>query len=141
MGRILAIDYGQKRVGIAVSDPLQIIATGLKTVMAKDIFLFLDQYLLQEKVDIIIVGDAKQMNNVQSESMKYINPFFKKLKQKYQQATCVLYDERFTSKMALQAMIMAGTKKSDRQNKATIDMVSATILLQDFMNFLKNNPL
>ncbi len=141
MGRILAIDYGQKRVGIAVTDPMRIIATALDTIPAKDVFLFLDQYLLKENVDIIIVGQAKQMNNTPSTSMKYIDPFFIKLKQKYPTITCLMYDERFTSKMALQTMIMAGTKKSDRQNKSTLDKISATILLQDFMNYIKNNAL
>lgn len=137
----MAIDYGQKRVGIAVSDPLQMIATGLTTVHSKDIFTFIDQYIAKEKVDMIVVGQAKQMNNSPSESMRFIKPFFKKLQEKYPQIKCSLYDERFTSKMALQSMIDAGSKKSDRQKKETLDMVSATILLQDFMNFIKNKAL
>lgn len=141
MGRLMAIDYGQKRVGIAVSDPLQIIATGLTTVHSKDIFTFIDQYIAKEKVDIIVVGQAKQMNNSPSESMRFIKPFFKKLQEKYSQIKCSLYDERFTSKIALQTMIDAGSKKSERQKKETIDMLSATILLQDYMNFIKNNTL
>jgi len=141
MGRIMSIDYGQKRVGIAVTDPMRIIATGLTTVHAKDIFTFLDQYLNKEKVDVIVVGHAKQLNNSASESMRYIKPFFKKLQERYPYIQCTFYDERFTSKIALQTMIDGGTKKSDRQNKETLDMISATILLQDYMNFIKNHPL
>ncbi|HNV95706.1 MAG TPA: Holliday junction resolvase RuvX [Bacteroidales bacterium] len=141
MSRIMAIDYGQKRVGIAVSDPLQIIATGLTTIHSKDIFTFLDEYIAKENVETIVVGQAKQLNNKASESMRFIQPFFKKLQARYPSIKCTFYDERFTSKMALQSMIDCGTKKSDRQNKETIDMVSATILLQDFMNFIKNKPI
>jgi len=141
MGRIMAIDYGQKRVGIAVSDPMQIIATGLTTVHSKDIFTFLDQYLTKEKVETIVVGQAKHLNNTASESMRFIQPFFKKLQERYPQIKCTFYDERFTSKMALQTMIDGGTKKSDRQNKGTLDMISATILLQDYMNFIKHQKL
>ena len=141
MSRIMAIDYGQKRVGIAVSDPLQIIATGLTTVHSKDIFTFLDHYFTKENVEIIVVGQAKHLNNTASNSMRFIQPFFNKLQARYPQIKCIFYDERFTSKMALQAMIDGGTKKSDRKNKEIIDMVSATILLLIFMNFKKNNPI
>lgn len=141
MSRIMAIDYGQKRVGIAVSDPLQIIATGLTTIHSKDVFAFLDDYFTKEQVEIIVVGQAKHLNNTASESMRFIQPFFKKLQERYPKIKCTFYDERFTSKMALQTMINGGTKKSDRQNKGTLDMISATILLQDFMNYKKNTTI
>ncbi len=137
MGRIMSIDYGRKRVGIAVSDPLQLIATALTTVHAKDIFTFLDDYLSKEQVDIIVVGYPRQANNQDSEAMQYVKPFFKKLCERYPTINCQLYDERFTSKLALQSMITSGIKKKDRREKENIDKVSATILLQDFMNFLK----
>lgn len=138
MGRILSIDYGQKRVGIAVTDPLRIIATGLSTVHSKDIFPFLDDYLKKEQVDIIVVGLPKHYNNTESDAMRYIRPFFKKLKERYPTIECVLFDERFTSKIAFQSMIDGGVKQKDRRNKELIDKVSATILLQDYLNFLKN---
>ncbi len=138
MKRILAIDFGQKRVGIAISDPLQIIATGLVTIHSKDIFKFLDDYLSKENIETIIVGHPKHYNNTNSTAMKYIKPFFYKLKLRYPDILCILYDERFTSKIALQSMIIAGSKKKDRQKKETIDMISATILLQDYMNFKKS---
>lgn len=133
MGRILAIDYGQKRVGIAVTDELQIIANGLCTVPTKDIFTFLINYLLKEKVDLFIVGEAKQMNNTASSSSKYIEPFVKKLAEMYRDIPIVRIDERFTSKMAFQTMIDAGLHKKARQNKALIDTISATIILQSYM--------
>lgn len=138
MGRILSIDYGQKRVGIAVTDPLRIIATGLSTIHSRDIFPFLDNYLTKEQVDVIVVGYPKHYNNTDSDAMRYIRPFFKKLKERYPTTECVLFDERFTSKMAFQSMIDAGLKQKDRRNKELIDKVSATILLQDYLNYLKN---
>ncbi len=138
MGRILSIDYGQKRVGIAVTDPLQIIATGLSTIHSKDIFSFLDDYLTKEQVDVIVIGYPKHYNNTDSDAMRYIRPFFKKLKERYPMIECVLFDERFTSKMAFQTMIDAGVKQKDRRNKELIDKISATILLQNYLNYLKN---
>jgi putative Holliday junction resolvase len=138
MKRILAIDYGQKRVGIAISDPMQIIATGLTTIHSKDIFTFLDNYLTKENIDTIIVGHPKRFDNTNSSAIKYVKPFFNKLKLRYPNISCILYDERFTSKIAFQTMIIAGSKKKDRQKKETIDMISATILLQDYMNYIKN---
>lgn len=138
MKRILAIDYGQKRVGIAVSDPLQIIATGLTTTHSKDIFTFLDDFISKESVETIVVGYPKRYNNSDSDAMRFVRPFFKKLQLRYPNIACILFDERFTSKIALQAMIIGGSKKKDRQQKETIDMISATILLQDYMNLIKN---
>ena len=134
MGRIMAIDYGQKRVGIAVTDELQIIANSLTTVHSKEIFNFLDNYIKEENVECIVVGEPKQMDYTASESAKFVNPFVKKLKQKYPQLKIEMFYERFTSKMASQTILDAGLKKKDRQNKALIDSVSATILLQSYMN-------
>lgn len=133
MGRILAIDYGKKRVGIAVTDEFQIIANGLTTVHSKDILSFLKDYISKEKVDCFVVGEPKQMNNLPSESVKFINPFIKQLKKSFPEIPIERVDERFTSKMASQTIIDAGLKKKDRQNKALVDTISATIILQSFM--------
>lgn len=139
MGRILAIDYGQKRVGIAVTDKLKIIATNLTTVASKDIFDFLKNYLIKEKVDIIIIGLAKKINNTESSSMKFIKPFTEKLKKTYPDLPIEMYDERFTSKLAFQTMIDSGANKKTRRNKELIDSISATILLQNYLEYLKFN--
>jgi len=133
MGRILSIDYGNKRVGLAVTDPLKIIATRLTTVSANDIWVFLSDYFAREEVEMVLVGYPKQLNNEPSEAIRYINPFLKKFQQTYKDMPIKLMDERFTSKMAFQTMIDAGVKKKDRQNKATIDGVSATIILQSYL--------
>ncbi len=133
MGRILAIDYGQKRVGIAVTDELQLIANGLTTVHSKDILTFLKDYISKEKVDCFVVGEPKQMSNLPSESVKFIAPFIKQLKKTFPDIPVERVDERFTSKMASQTIITAGLKKKDRQNKALVDTISATIILQSFM--------
>ena len=133
MGRILAIDYGQKRVGLAVTDPLQIIANSLDTVHVKDIWDYLTQYLLKEKVDKIIVGYPMQMNNQPSQAVRFINPFVKKLEKTFPDISIELVDERFTSKMAHQTIMDAGLKKKDRQNKELIDKISATIILQSYL--------
>ena len=138
MGRILAIDYGQKRVGIAVTDPLQIIANGLTTVHSKDIFTFLEKYLLEEEVDTIVVGYPVTLKNEGAQSLKYINPFLKKLQIKFPKMTVEIFDERFTSKLAKIAMIEGGMKKKDRQNKALVDKISATIIWQSFMEASNN---
>lgn len=139
MGRILAIDYGQKRVGLAVSDPLKIIANGMGTVTTKDIFGYLDDYLAKEDVETIVVGYPKQMNNSLSQSIEFIGPFIRKLKQKYDRIVIELMDERFTSKMAVQAMVLGGMKKKDRQNKAIVDKISAVILLQSYLDAKKKH--
>lgn len=133
MGRILALDYGQKRVGVAVTDELQLIANALTTVHAKDIWDFLKEYLAKEKVDCIVVGEPKQMNNLPSESAKFIEPFVKQLKKLYPDMDVKRIDERFTSKMASATMLAAGLKKKDRQNKETIDTISACIILQSYL--------
>ena len=133
MGRILSIDYGKKRVGLAVSDPLQIIATRLETVSSDRIWNFLDDYFSREVVELVIVGYPRQMNDEPSEAIRYINPFLKKFQIRYEDKALKLVDERFTSKMAFQTMIDAGVKKKGRQNKEVIDGVSATILLQSHL--------
>jgi putative Holliday junction resolvase len=132
MGRIMAIDYGKKRVGVAVTDTLQLIATRLDTVDADLIWKFLDEYFAKEVVDLVLVGYPVQLNNQPSEALRYINPFVQKFRQKYEKEIR-LVDERFSSKMAFQSMIDAGLKKNQRQNKGTVDGVSATILLQSYL--------
>jgi putative Holliday junction resolvase len=133
MGRILAIDYGRKRVGLAVTDPMKIIANKLTTVRAHDIFDFLADYFAKEQVDCVVVGYPKTLSDEPSESIRYINPFLKNFQKKFPDVKLELVDERFTSKMAFQTMIDAGLKKKDRQNKELIDAVSATIILQSYM--------
>ncbi|WP_298370598.1 Holliday junction resolvase RuvX [uncultured Lutibacter sp.] len=133
MGRILAFDYGTKRTGIAITDELQIIASGLTTVDTKKIFSFLTTYLQQENVELFIVGEPKQMNNKHSESEQFIKIFIEKLKSTFPKIEVKRIDERFTSKMAFQSMIEGGLKKKKRQNKALIDEISATIILQTYL--------
>lgn len=133
MGRIVAIDYGKKRVGIAVSDPCNIIATGLATVLSGEIFRFLQDYMIRERVDLFVVGYPKQMNNRESESMKYIDPFLTALKRKFPGIPVEMYDERFTSVIAHKALIEGGVRKKKRRDKALIDMMSATIILTSYM--------
>jgi len=132
MGRIMAIDYGKKRVGVAVTDPLQLIANRLDTVDTDLIWKFLDHYFSQEVVDLVLVGYPVTLNNQPSEALRYINPFVQKFQVKYQ-VEIRLVDERYSSKMAFQSMIDAGLGKMKRQDKGTIDGVSATILLQSFL--------
>lgn len=132
MARILSIDYGKKRVGLAVTDPMQMIATRLTTVTAHEIWKFLDDYFGKEEVELVLVGYPVQLNNQPSEAIRYVNPFLKAFQKKYS-VPIKLMDERFTSKMALRAMIDAGVKKMDRRDKALIDGVSATIILQSYL--------
>lgn len=130
----MAIDYGKKRVGLAVSDSQRIIATALTTVETDKLFDFLDNYLKKEPVDEFIVGLAKQMNNTLSESSVYIEPFVLELEKRYPDKKIIRVDERFTSKMASQTILLSGAKKKQRQDKALVDTVSAVILLQSYMN-------
>jgi putative holliday junction resolvase len=132
MGRVLSIDYGNKRVGLAVTDPLQMIATRLTTVSAEEIWNFLDSYFVKEDVELVLVGYPVQMNNEPSESIRYVNPFLKKFQERYT-IPLKLMDERFTSKMAFQTMIDAGLKKKERRDKALVDGISATIILQSYL--------
>ena len=129
----MAIDYGSKRVGIAVTDALQIIATGLTTVHSKDLIDFLQKYFLKEEVECIVVGEPKRLNNEPSDSARFIEPFVVHLKRTFPNIKVERMDERFTSKMAFQTMIDSGLKKKDRQNKELVDEISATIILQSYM--------
>jgi len=134
MARILALDYGLKRTGIAVTDDLQIIASGLTTIKTSDIFIFLERYLENENVELFVIGEPKQMDYSASESEKYIIPLIEKLKKKFSKIPIKRIDERFTSKIAFQTMIDAGLNKKKRQNKALIDQISATIILQTYLD-------
>lgn len=133
MGRIMAIDYGQKRVGIAVTDPGRLIANGLTTVHVKDVFSFLKQYIPKENVDCIVVGEPRDMKNNASDASRYIEPFVKKLRKEFPDLLIDRTDERFTSQMAFQTMIDAGLGKKSRQNKELVDTISATLILQSYM--------
>ena len=136
MGRLLAIDYGTKRTGLAVSDPMKIIATGLTTVLTRDLFQYLKDYFNKEKVDEVIIGIPKKMNNESSENMKNVKIFISKFINLFPDTPITGYDERFTSSIAHQAMIDGGLKKKDRQDKALVDEISAKIILQDYMESL-----
>lgn len=139
MSRILAIDYGKKRTGLAVTDPMQIIASGLTTVATTELMDFILNYVAQEKVERILVGHPKQMNNEDSENMKRIIPFVNLLKKKLPTVPVDLVDERFTSVLAHQAMLDGGLKKKARQNKALVDEISATIILQSYLEAKRMN--
>lgn len=134
MARIMAIDYGSKRVGIAVTDPFQIIATGLTTVHSRELIEFLQNYIAKEPVECIVVGEPKRLNNEPSDSARFIEPFVVHLKRTFPAIKIERMDERFTSKMAFQTMIDSGLKKKARQNKELVDEISATIILQSYMN-------
>lgn len=133
MARILAIDYGTKRTGIAVTDEFQIIASGLTTVATKELLPFLKDYISKEKVELFLVGEPKQMNNDVSESEVSIQAFLKKLSNTIPDMPVKRVDERFTSKMAFQTMIDSGLTKGQRKNKALVDEISATIILQSYL--------
>jgi putative Holliday junction resolvase len=133
MSRILAFDFGLKRTGIAVTDELQLIASGLTTIETSNIFAFISNYLKTEKVSLFVVGEAKQLNNQPSESEELIKSFIQKLTQTYPSIPIIRIDERFTSKMAFQTMIDSGLSKKQRKNKKLIDEISATIILQSYL--------
>ena len=134
MARVFAIDYGKVRTGIAVTDELQIIASGLTTVKTATLFEFIKEYLSKEKVALFVVGEPKQMGNTPSESEVLIIPFIKKLNELYPEIPIKRVDERFTSKMAFQTMIDSGFSKKKRRNKALLDEISATIILQTYLS-------
>lgn len=138
MGRILAIDYGRKRCGIAVTDPLQIIATSLTTVETSMLWDFLKDYFQKEDVECVVVGEPRQMDNTPSESERYIQPFLGRFRKAYPDMRLERVDERFTSKIAMQSMIDMGLKKKKRQDKALVDSVSATLILQTYMQTKKS---
>ena len=133
MGRILALDFGTKRTGIAVTDELQIIASGLTTIATEDVILFLKQYVTKENVVLFVVGKPKQMNNTDSQSEAFIILFLEKLSKALPNIPIQRVDERFTSKMAVQTMIDSGMKRKQRRNKGLIDEISATIILQSYL--------
>lgn len=133
MARIIAIDYGLKRTGLAVTDPLQIIATALETVPTAELLEYLKKYTVKEAVELFVVGYPRNMDNSLSEAASYIDVFLKQLQQSFPTIPINLEDERFTSKIAFQTMIDAGIKKMNRRNKSTVDKVSAVIILQSFM--------
>jgi putative Holliday junction resolvase len=139
MSRILAVDYGQKRTGLAVTDPLQIIANGLDTVNSNDIVDYLKKYFIREDVELVVIGYPKQMNNSPSDAVRYVNEFIRKFEKNFPDIKYVLMDERFTSKMALQTMIDGGVKKQQRRDKALVDKISATIILQSYMESKANS--
>ena len=136
--RILSVDYGRKRTGIAVTDPLQIIANGLATVSTSTLFNFLSDYVAREEVEKIIIGEPKQPNGEPSENMARVKAFYDKWTKAMPQVPIEFFDERFTSVLAHQAMIDGGLKKKARQNKALVDEISATILLQDYLRSKKH---
>lgn len=133
MARILAIDYGQKRTGLAVTDSMQLIAGALDTVDTKDLERYILDYVSREDVSTIVVGKPTQLNGENSENMKRVEPFFFRLKKLFPDKEVTYYDERFTSVLAYQAMLQSGIGKKARQNKALVDKISATIILEDFM--------
>ncbi|GHT32617.1 putative pre-16S rRNA nuclease [Bacteroidia bacterium] len=137
MGRILAIDYGRKRSGIAVTDTLQLIAGGLTTVPSGELVKYLLNYLQKEPVDLFVVGFPKQMNNEVSENMQYVEAFVTHLKRTIPEIPIQYYDERFTSVLAHQAMIDGGLRKKKRQDKALVDEISAVIILQSYLESKK----
>jgi putative holliday junction resolvase len=137
----MALDVGRKRTGIAATDPLQIIANGLTTVSTGQLFEFLKAYIAKENVELIVIGMPKQLNNLPSEAVKYVEPVINRFKKLYPSIPIALHDERFTSRMALSTMVDAGLKRKDRQNKSLIDTISATIILQSFLETKENTRL
>ena len=133
MARILCIDYGGKRTGLAVTDPMKIIARGLTAVDTKDLLPYLKKYFLQETVELILIGDPKNLDDSDTHATPLVNAFIKKLQKDFPQIRVEKVDERYTSKMAKQAMLQMGMKKKDRQNKKNVDEIAATIMLQEYL--------
>lgn len=134
MGRILAIDYGRKRTGLAVTDTLRITANPLLTIETKDLTNWLKDYFIKEQVDEVIIGHPTRMNGQESESMNYIRPFMTQFKKLFPDKPITMYDERFTSVLAHKAMLTGGMKKKDRQNKALVDKIAACIILEGYLD-------
>lgn len=137
MGRILAIDYGKKRTGLAVTDTLRITANPLLTIETRQLMAWLDEYLMRESVDTVVIGHPTQMNGEDSESMNYIRPFMGAFRRQHPDVPLVMYDERFTSVLAHQAMIAGGMKKKQRQDKAVVDKIAACIILEGYLDSLE----
>ena len=135
MARILCIDYGGKRTGIAVTDPFQIIATGLTTVDSHEMIAFLKKYFLQEEVELIVIGEPKNLDDSDTHATPLVKEAIKKLQKEFPLIPIKTVDERFTSKIAKQAMIDMGMKKKDRQNKRTVDEIAATMMLQEYLQY------
>lgn len=135
MGRILAIDYGRARTGLAVSDPLQMIAGGLATVPTKELERFIAEYMSREEVSTIVLGKPMQMNGENSETWRFIEPLARRLQAAHPTVEVTFYDERFTSVLAHRAMIDGGMKRMARRDKAVVDKIAATIILEDFLQF------
>ena len=134
MGRILGIDYGKKRIGLAVTDPLGMFASPLETVNIQEFDSFITEYLKSEAVDAFVIGYPVQMNNMPSDSVKYIDPFIRKIKKQFPGKEIHLIDERFTSRIALRTMIDGGVRKEKRKDKSMVDKISASIILQSFLD-------
>jgi putative Holliday junction resolvase len=134
MSRILCIDYGAKRTGLAVTDPLKIIARGLTALDTKDLFPFLKKYFIEEEVELILVGEPKNLNDTDTHATSLVNQFIKKLQKEFPSIAVEKVDERYTSKMAVQAMLQMGMKKKDRRDKKNTDEIAATIMLQEYLN-------
>ena len=134
MARLLSIDYGKKRTGLAVTDPLQIIAGGLATVFTSELFAFLQDYVRREAVERIVIGEPRQTDGSPSENLERVKQFVNRWKRAVPDIPIEFYDERFTSVLAHRAMLDVGLRKKARQNKALVDEISATILLQDYMH-------
>lgn len=134
MGRILCIDYGAKRTGLAVTDPMKIIASGLTAVDTKELFNFLKKYLRQEEVELILVGEPKNWDESDTHATELVRSFIKRLQKEFPTLNIETVDERYTSKMAVQSMIAMGMKKKDRQNKKNVDEIAATIMLQEYLS-------
>lgn len=140
MGRIMGIDYGRKRTGVAVTDPLKIVAGNLATVPTHTLMQFIMDYMAKEQVERIVIGQPTQLNGEPSESMKYITPFVARLRKELPDMPVVMYDERFTSTIAHRAMLDGGMKKSDRRDKSRVDAIAATIILNDYLQSKFNQP-
>ena len=136
----MGIDYGRKRTGLAVTDPLKIVAGNLATVPTHTLMQFIKDYMAKEDIERIVVGQPSQLNGEPSESMRYITPFVNRLKTELPEVPVVMYDERFTSAIAHQAMIDGGMKKSDRRDKSRVDAIAATIILNDYLQSIYNQP-
>ena len=137
----MAIDYGRVRTGLAVTDPVRIIATALTTVATPTLLPYLKDYCAREEVDLFVVGEARHMDGTPSESMQYIEPFVEELKRTFPDKEVARVDERFTSKIAFQTMIDSGRRKKQRRDKGMIDQIAATIILQSYMSTINNRPI
>lgn len=133
MARIICLDYGGKRTGIAVTDPFKIIATGLTTIDSKELISFLKKYFLQEEVELMVIGEPKNLDDTDTHATPLVKKTIKELQKEFPQIPIKTVDERFTSKLAKQAMVEMGMKKKDRRNKRTVDEIAATMMLQEYL--------